>query len=54
LKVTDVSATLEPAPTVGVGGDLSITWTGPKQPSDFISIDEEIGEVVAGIERAPL
>ena len=40
LKVTDVAATLEPAPTVGVGGDLSITWTGPKQPSDFISIDK--------------
>lgn len=40
LKVTDVSATLEPAPTVGVGGELSINWTGPKQPSDFISIDK--------------
>jgi len=40
LKVTDVTATLEPAPTVGVGGDLAITWTGPKQPSDFISIDK--------------
>jgi hypothetical protein len=40
LKVTDVSATLEPAPTVGVGGDLSINWTGPKQASDFISIDK--------------
>ena len=40
LKVTDVAATLEPAPTVGVGGDLTITWTGPKQPSDFISIDK--------------
>ena len=40
LKVTDVAATLQPSPTVGVGGDLSITWTGPKQPSDFISIDK--------------
>ena len=39
LKVTDVAATLEPAPTVGVGGELAVKWTGPKQPSDFISID---------------
>lgn len=40
LKVTEVAATLKPAPTVGVGGDLTVEWTGPKQPSDFISIDE--------------
>ena len=39
LKVTDVTASLKPAPTVGVGGDLTIEWTGPKQASDFISID---------------
>ena len=39
LKVTAVSATLEPAPTVVVGGELSVTWSGPKQPGDFISID---------------
>lgn len=39
LKVTAVSATLEPAPTVAVGGDLSVTWSGPKHPGDFISID---------------
>ncbi len=40
LKVTDVAATLKPTPTVGVGGDLTVEWTGPNQPSDFISIDE--------------
>ncbi len=40
LKVTDVTATLEPTPTVGVGGELTIKWTGPNQPSDFISIDK--------------
>jgi hypothetical protein len=40
LKVADVSATLRSAPTVGVGGDLSVSWTGPNQPGDFISIDK--------------
>ena len=39
LKVTDVTATLEAAPTVAVGGDLTVKWTGPTQSSDFISID---------------
>jgi hypothetical protein len=39
LKVTDVTATVDPAPTVAVGGELLVTWTGPKQAADFISID---------------
>ena len=38
LKVTDVTAALQPCRTVGVG--RPVDNTGPKQPSDFISIDK--------------
>lgn len=39
LVVTDVTATLEVPSTVDVGGNLRVTWTGPNNPGDFISID---------------
>lgn len=40
LTITAVTATLQAAPTVAVGGQLSVTWTGPNNTGDFISIDE--------------
>jgi len=39
LVVTDVEAVLEFVPAVDVGGTLSVTWQGPDNPNDFISID---------------
>jgi Mg-chelatase subunit ChlD len=39
LVVTDAAATLEAASTVEVAGSLQVTWKGPNNPGDFISID---------------
>ncbi len=39
LTVTDVSASVRVSPTVLLGGDVVVEWTGPKQKGDFISID---------------
>lgn len=41
LTVTDVAATLEAASTVEVGGSLQVTWKGPNNQGDFISIDPD-------------
>ncbi len=40
LVVTEVSATFEVAPSVEIGGALSVTWTGPNNSGDFVSIDK--------------
>ena len=39
LAVTDVAATLEAASSVEVAGSLKVTWKGPNNQGDFISID---------------
>ncbi len=39
LVVTDVTATLEAAKSVEVGGALKVSWKGPNEQGDFISID---------------
>jgi Mg-chelatase subunit ChlD len=39
LEVTDAAATLQAASTVEAGGSLKVTWNGPNNPGDFISID---------------
>ena len=39
LKVGGVAASLKFPETVGAGGTLSVTWTGPGKKGDFISID---------------
>ena len=39
LTVTDIAATLEAAATVEVAGSLKVTWKGPNNQGDFISID---------------
>lgn len=41
LEITAVTATLQAPATVDAGGDVSIRWTGPNNPSDFISIDRQ-------------
>jgi hypothetical protein len=41
LTVTDVAATLEAASTVEVGGSLKVSWKGPNNQGDFISIDPD-------------
>jgi hypothetical protein len=39
LEVTDIAATLEAASSVEAGGSLKVTWKGPNNQGDFISID---------------
>jgi Mg-chelatase subunit ChlD len=39
LVVTEVSATLEAVESVEAGGVLQVTWKGPNNPGDFVSID---------------
>jgi hypothetical protein len=40
LEVTEVSATIEVAPSSAAGTEVSVTWTGPNNAQDFVSIDE--------------
>jgi len=40
LTITAVAATLKAAPTVALGGQLAVTWTGPNNAGDFIAIDK--------------
>jgi hypothetical protein len=40
LTITAVTATLKAAPTVAMGGKLTVTWTGPNNTGDFIAIDK--------------
>ncbi|HSD54879.1 MAG TPA: VWA domain-containing protein [Burkholderiales bacterium] len=40
LAVTDATATLTAADSVEAGGDLEVTWKGPNNQGDFISIDK--------------
>ena len=39
IQVADVTATLQVPGAVDAGGQLTVTWTGPAYPADFISID---------------
>lgn len=39
VEVVDVTATLTAPASVDAGGQLTLTWTGPGYPGDFISID---------------
>ena len=39
IEVIDVTATLTVPASVDAGGQLTLTWTGPGNASDFISID---------------
>jgi hypothetical protein len=39
IAVTDVQAQLDALAPVDAGGSISVTWRGPGQPGDFISID---------------
>ena len=39
LEVTEVAATLETASSVEIAGSLKVTWKGPANQGDFISID---------------
>lgn len=39
VEVVDVTATLTAPASVEAGGQLTVTWTGPGNPTDFISID---------------
>ncbi|HVS66034.1 MAG TPA: VWA domain-containing protein [Thermoanaerobaculia bacterium] len=41
VRVTPASATLEAPATAEMGGTLAVTWSGPDNPRDFISIDPE-------------
>ncbi len=38
IKVVDTSATLDFQPSVSIGGDISVSWTGPDNQQDFITI----------------
>lgn len=38
LTVDDVTATLEASASVAAGDELSVTWTGPDHPRDFITL----------------
>lgn len=38
LTVNDVEAILEAAPSVPAGDEISIAWTGPDHPRDFITV----------------
>ena len=40
LTVTDVDATLDVPAAVGAGSPVEVTWTGPDNPDDYISIAE--------------
>jgi hypothetical protein len=39
LRVVPATATLEVPPTVERGGSITVAWTGPDNPQDFISVD---------------
>lgn len=39
LRVVPVTATLDVPATVEMGGTVAVTWSGPDNPRDFISID---------------
>jgi hypothetical protein len=39
IEIVDVTATLTVPASVDAGGQLTLTWTGPGNASDFISID---------------
>ncbi len=39
VEVVDITATLTAPASVDAGGELTLTWTGPGYPGDFISID---------------
>jgi len=41
LKVTPVTATIDAAPSVPVGSQLKIMWTGPNNEGDYIAIFQE-------------
>ncbi|HUP23869.1 MAG TPA: VWA domain-containing protein [Thermoanaerobaculia bacterium] len=41
VRVVAIEAALEVPGTVSVGAPVAITWTGPDNPRDFISIDAE-------------
>lgn len=41
VKVVAATATLEVPATVAAGAPVSVTWSGPDNPRDFISIDPE-------------
>jgi len=38
ITLTEISATLEAAPSATAGGALSVTWTGPDNLNDFVAI----------------
>lgn len=40
IEVTKVSATLEVAPSSAAGAPVTVKWTGPNHPQDFVSIDK--------------
>lgn len=39
LTVVAVTATIEAPPTAGAGAEISVSWSGPNNQGDFISID---------------
>jgi hypothetical protein len=39
LRITAVTAKLEGPASVAAGAELSVRWTGPDNPNDFVSID---------------
>jgi Ca-activated chloride channel family protein len=41
LTVEEVSATLKAPSSIGAGSPIEITWKGPKNPGDYISIAEK-------------
>lgn len=41
LTVEEVSATLEAPSEIGAGSPIEVTWEGPNNPSDYISIAEK-------------
>lgn len=44
IEVTDVEATLEAPPTGDVGAELSVSWTGPGNDRDYISVAKPNGD----------
>lgn len=40
IKTTPVEASLEAIPTVAAGAELEVSWTGPNNKGDFITISE--------------
>jgi len=51
ITVTEVTASLEAPATAPAGETITVTWTGPDYPSDFIAVDDPTDPGPNGINR---